>query len=309
MTLILSCLTDRYAIQVSDRRLTLQDGSVYDDDSNKAILVNGRIAFGYTGLAFLDNGRIRTDDWFLDALIDSHKANPKASPMDTFKFVAELATQALSNIDTKPEFKRLAFIGIGWLRSKVRNGFVPIYLTISNCHDSKGRWISRAQPEFSVLIDSPPDNLPVTLKADGQPLGNNELRNRVYRLLNTCVKGELSPRTMSRILVAAIRHVASSNPLVGKNLIVSSIPKESVRLSTFSLTGREPLKHCQTFTYVPENTSMRVEYGPHVFYHGNAIKGYECSNINPQGNAQPNVTTFVIQKTSPIPPDNMPKNN
>lgn len=304
MTLILSCLTDRYAIQVSDRRLTLQDGSVYDDDSNKAILLNGHIAFGYTGLAFLDNGNTRTDDWFLDALIDAHKANPDASLSDRAKRIARSATQALANVDTTPESKRLAFIGVGWGMCAAREGYSPIYLTISNCHDSKGRWISQAQPEFSVRAVTPSVKLPVMLISDGQKLGT-KLEKRVLRLLNTCVKKGLSPRTISRILIATVRNVASSNNFVGKNLIICSIPKESFHPGTFVLTDNPPSGDRQTFAYVPENTYARTEYGPYIFAYGTAIKGYVCSGNNPQ-NTLRNVTTFVIQKISPITPDNMP---
>jgi hypothetical protein len=34
---------------------------VKDDESNKAVLIDGRMAYGYTGIA--EVGGIRTDDW------------------------------------------------------------------------------------------------------------------------------------------------------------------------------------------------------------------------------------------------------
>ena len=55
MTFVLSCVTPEYVYQVSDRRLTwlngAQRGHVVDDERNKSVLVDGRIAFAYTGLA------------------------------------------------------------------------------------------------------------------------------------------------------------------------------------------------------------------------------------------------------------------
>lgn len=287
MTLILSCLTDCYAIQVSDRRLSLQDGSPYDDNSNKAILLNGNVAFGYTGLAFLNNGKVRTDDWFLDALNDAYKSSPNSSLTDTAEYVANLATKALSNIDASPEVKRLAFVGVGWGKVSEEQDLRPIYIIISNCHNSKGRWLSQAQSTFSVLPFTPPDNLPVMLVSDGQPLGDKAFKKRVLRLLNTCLSRGLSPNTMSRILVATVRHVASSNPLVGKNLLVSSIPKKSVRPGSFALIGHTPLNQRQTFTYVPENTSLQVQYGPYAFAYGVSMKELRVFYLHPKIGLKP----------------------
>ena len=54
MTLILDCIARDAVFQVSDRRLTgAYGGTAVDDQSNKAVVVDGRIVFGYTGLASL----------------------------------------------------------------------------------------------------------------------------------------------------------------------------------------------------------------------------------------------------------------
>lgn len=58
MTLILSVLTQENVVQVSDRRLTWisgpKKGEVADDSSNKIVLFEQRMAFGYTGLTEVD---------------------------------------------------------------------------------------------------------------------------------------------------------------------------------------------------------------------------------------------------------------
>lgn len=63
MTLILDCIARDAVFQVSDRRLTdAYGGTVVDDQSNKAVVVDGRVVFGYTGLATIDGQRTRTGD-------------------------------------------------------------------------------------------------------------------------------------------------------------------------------------------------------------------------------------------------------
>jgi len=54
MTLILTCLTQDYILQVADRRVTLADGTLKDDDTNKAVFYCGgyaaaNFAVAYTG--------------------------------------------------------------------------------------------------------------------------------------------------------------------------------------------------------------------------------------------------------------------
>src|SRR5216110_2594679 len=70
MTMILSCATQRYVVQVSDRRVTnMLTGHCLDDDSNKAVVWCGRVAFAYTGLS--EVGGVRTDQWIARTLSDA----------------------------------------------------------------------------------------------------------------------------------------------------------------------------------------------------------------------------------------------
>lgn len=67
MTLVLSLISESWAIQVSDRRLVYvgPDGTVVrrDDEKNKAILWCNRVAFSYSGLGELGPGGEGTDTW------------------------------------------------------------------------------------------------------------------------------------------------------------------------------------------------------------------------------------------------------
>jgi hypothetical protein len=65
-------LADR-AFQVSDRRFTWSDGSLFDDYANKGVCLacaDARATFSYTGLAFVGSPERRTDKWLLDALVE-----------------------------------------------------------------------------------------------------------------------------------------------------------------------------------------------------------------------------------------------
>ncbi len=273
MTLILSCLTANYAIQISDRRLTLPNGTIHDDHSNKAILVNGLTIFGYTGLAYMDNrNTTKTDEWFLSMFNEAYKAHPDVSFTTTAEYIAKRATEVVYHLNTTPELSRLAFVGVGWSKPPGKDELYPVYTIISNAHDEHGQWLATAQSQFSVLHFSPPNDMPVMLVSDGQPL-NREYRKRVVRLLGKCVEKGIGPNTIARILVATVRSVASTNSRVGRNLLVNSIPKASVSIGRLSLFGHSPTPNTMTFAYVPENTSVKIQYGPIVFHYGTLIQG------------------------------------
>jgi hypothetical protein len=70
VTLIITVMSPYRIMQVSDRRLTLPGGKLYDDEANKAITVNcddGYFSVAYTGLARLRDRDsrewVRTDEW------------------------------------------------------------------------------------------------------------------------------------------------------------------------------------------------------------------------------------------------------
>jgi hypothetical protein len=249
----------------------LSSGLPYDDNTNKAIFVNGHMAFSYTGLAFMDNGKTRNDDWFLDALGTIHGQYPNASFTTIAEHIAERASEAVSRINAPLNLKRLAYVGVGWARLVGEDEFRPIYTIISNAHSQSGSWLPEAQSKFVVLPFTLPDDESVMLVADGQPL-DNELRKRVLRQLQSCVQKELSPKAIARILVATARYVAARNTMVGRNLLVNSIPKDSVRVRSARLVGNYPMKNSATFAYVPENKSIHIQYGPHTFAYGVSMK-------------------------------------
>src|SRR5687768_9667498 len=131
MTFILSCATKDAVYQVSDRRLTWlggsAPGSVKDDESNKAVLIDGRMAFGYTGLAEVQG--LRTDYWLAKLFGNV----PTADLAAVAERIRSQATEAFSNMKvSNPRWLRHAFVGIGWGTYRSETELVPILVTISN---------------------------------------------------------------------------------------------------------------------------------------------------------------------------------
>jgi hypothetical protein len=97
MTLIITAVADDAVAQVSDRRLTLPDGSVFSDDANKAICIacaDARVSLAYTGLARI--GDTPTDHWLVDLLTETKSAQ-KPFP-DLLAMVAAAATERFSRL-------------------------------------------------------------------------------------------------------------------------------------------------------------------------------------------------------------------
>ena len=126
MTLVLACLTDDAVYLVSDRRLTSSrpPHAVVDDDCNKAVFLDGRIAFGYTGLAEIAG--TRTDDWLATALADG----PTNDLSLTAARVAQRASADFASMHLPLEWKRHAFLGAGWFRLKGETTLAPGLLQI-----------------------------------------------------------------------------------------------------------------------------------------------------------------------------------
>ena len=78
MTLIIAVLTHDRVVQVSDRRLSRPDGTLFDDEANKAITVSCKdasFAVAYTGLGIV--GRERTDKWLTNYLVSIDAAGKR----------------------------------------------------------------------------------------------------------------------------------------------------------------------------------------------------------------------------------------
>ncbi len=70
MTLVQTFFSNDFVIQVSDRRLTRADGSVFDDEYTKLVCWNQSFAAGFTGLAHIDGKKKSMSGWIAEILSD-----------------------------------------------------------------------------------------------------------------------------------------------------------------------------------------------------------------------------------------------
>lgn len=114
MTLIIGAANHDYVIHIADRRMTGPGGQVFDDESNKSIILrcaNARFAIGFSGLA----GTIgfNTRRWLLSAL--DAASLPDRTAQKLFERLTERATKQFQNLPVSNEHKRLSIMGLGYL--------------------------------------------------------------------------------------------------------------------------------------------------------------------------------------------------
>jgi hypothetical protein len=84
MTLILSLVSQTYALQVSDRLVTDERGK-FDEQSNKSLICwarDGIFACSYSGIAYLDEAdKLNTDHWIAQILCGETLPSGSYAPM------------------------------------------------------------------------------------------------------------------------------------------------------------------------------------------------------------------------------------
>jgi hypothetical protein len=263
VTLIASCITHDFVIQVSDRRLVnAYTGKVREEEATKAVQFARHAIWGYTGLAALDG--VKTDYWILERL--------DKSPRDTLERLAADAAGAVSRGGLSRRLSCHAFVGVGWMRPK-QGPPIPTLFVVSNSVADDGNWTPQAGKVFTQLVFRLGPDLPFHLHIAGQtipPPELNQLRRNIRR-----AHGH-GPQAVSRLLVDAVQQLARTNPLVGDRLLVGVIPKwaSDVDGAGYTLPLQPfgaPLRPGQvddpsepTFFYVPGSGSEELTlYGPH----------------------------------------------
>ena len=186
MTLILSCATRDFVLQVSDRKTTrpLPDGTVEtkDNDANKVVVVCNNAVVGYTGLAELDGED--TDVWLARTL-----AEAKARwAVDACHAIAPKATAALASVSYPATLKRQAFVAVGWQVNAAGYASSPVISYASNALDSHGKWSQAAANEFTTRahVLTKPRRF---LLLDAGCLLSDRRRAAIERILRQAVRG------------------------------------------------------------------------------------------------------------------------
>jgi len=260
MTLLLSCLTPDYIINVSDRRLTRPDGKVVDDDANKAIFFSPSAVFTYTGIANI--GKLRTDEWIAEQLIGRVG----------IQSAIENLTLALNNrIRNLPHpYRHLAIVIDCWGSTANDSAYKPYSCAITNFIDAnERRVVAKPFNSFNTFIQT----LPAGNRYAFLPLGQNMPSRIVNSLFRNVKRAEqhigatriLSPSVVGRLMIQAVREVADGNIRVGSNLMLTVLPNHA---------NEEFANLPNSFAYIGADNTP-VLYAPITVTPSLAIKGFK----------------------------------
>ena len=289
MTLILSCITDDCVFQVSDRRLTSfhPPRAPIDDESNKVLFVNGRVAFGYTGISQV-NGE-RTDLW-----LTRIAATARSTDLGSIsRAIQSAATEAFRKMTCASRFKRQAFQGVGWFSDPDRDGLRPGVVTIENALDPRtANWLSYARPTFDLHT-----NFPVVgrhqfwLHSVGLMPAKDE-RGVIYQLIRACAHRDIRRQQATlRALVMCMQWLAGRyepNSPIGPNLMAVSIPRAAAeqvaKTGMFWAMSGGPEPNMVTFLNIGVS-GRAVAFGPHVVHGGSSLTNFQSGPIAPKQNS------------------------
>jgi hypothetical protein len=272
MTLVLSCLTHQFVVQVSDRRVSriINDQlEIVDDHRNKGTLYCSEMAFAYSGLAEL--GQEHTDVWMMNVLALAESLN------DTAHLLQRKAAEEFRRIRHSSVLKRHAFVGVGWGKPSENSPITPVRVTISNALDKNDNWLPEAKDEFEINAFPLEEK---TTFALCRPIGARVPKQQfdeLRRNISLCVKHEVGPLEHVRLLAEAIRRVAISDPRVGKNLIAMILPKSAAfKPEIFFFTPIHPsgtrMISDPMFLHISDDTNKLEWYAPNFVCEGNTIR-------------------------------------
>jgi hypothetical protein len=244
MTVILTCLTNEYVVQASDRQLSERDekGRVtpVSQNSNKALTYKNQFSFAYTGLAELPllksgkKGRQTAIEWATERLAEGKNLD---EAVDHLKHrVTDLMNS--NQLRKLPAHKRrLAFVGAGFEEIAYGNKLIrsPLYLLIENFIQDDGSYQVEPRDDFRVVKKRLYRGRGVAaLYVAGQQL--DEAREReLTRILRLSVQHHVKPKEIGVLLVQEIQAMAAmENSVVGKHSMCTFVPRDYAEFSAES---------------------------------------------------------------------------
>ncbi|MBI3960907.1 MAG: hypothetical protein HY328_19015 [Chloroflexi bacterium] len=238
-------------------------GQVADDDRNKALVICNRLVMAYTGLAQITGSK--TDEWLLDVVSKVIPYNPQR----VCETVAERAAEEFRRVRLPSSKKRHAFLVSGWAKFNSQNApLTPFVSAIANALDDQWHWVSEANDLFQVRTISLADR-PFLLAAVGQPIDSDALK-RLRRQVRNYTSRERGPEAYIQMLATAIRDTATSNRLVGRNLMAVSLPRTALgQDSGLSIPLAVPFQNRKALAlYLPESGEETIRYAPNYTCEG-----------------------------------------
>lgn len=295
MTLILSCITREYVVQVSDRKVTAIDGSWSENHRNKAVFFCGHSAFAYTGLASLAG--LPTEEWLTlelrnaKALTDGipHIAREAKVALRRIPFAASVSTEERNKI------RRLAFVNVAFVRDAQAEDFAPEHLhpmitVVSNFFRPPNIWLPQAEREFQTWHRFLSNDEPFAVFSSGQSLRPDEHKD-LSEQLGACIGRTATAYPMARLLARQIRTVSYRSDRVGRNVMCAIIPREAVfrdvgqpPVSSLILLDTEAAEEAdffrfpkddprpKTYIYLPASLDDKEFFGPNYVCEGIVMK-------------------------------------
>lgn len=281
MTQLLTALTPRHIVQVSDRRVVWIDkhGKVTRQQNSyiKAVITRS-FACSYTGIADLGAGD--TAEWVAVTLSDH------VNEMDGG--IRALATTVEQAVDT-PYFRDrgLAIVCTGW--TQTGSAVVPL-LTVINKQSGQPITLSQgriANARMSCVVPA------------GQYLHRDELARVNRDVENLCKSDRATARAIAQVLTETIRHIARSpdrKALVSEDVLITSLPRPDL-LRSHVVVGAL-VEDFWSVTCIPAGESRREQHGgPIIVGHKAAIQA-----LPPQAD-QPGGGIFTGGKFIRVPED------
>jgi hypothetical protein len=210
VTLILTCVTDAYVLQISDMRLTYPGGGVWDENVSKAVVFGDAAIFGYTGLACVGNEA--TDQWL------ARVAQRATSISNLTQLLKGRGPEAVRRDPTQP----LIFVGAGW----DREGGRPALVVVGNV-PAPHRWDPNPDGSFKAWVTQL--RRPCILDWEGQrpPPQSWSLTQQVVEGL---ARANRPPADVAQEMLKFLQAMASGNDRVGREALIYCLPRDSVQL-------------------------------------------------------------------------------
>ncbi|MBW4703806.1 hypothetical protein [Micromonospora sp. RL09-050-HVF-A] len=272
MTLIATLASNSVVVQVSDRRISLlhPDGSteLRDDVTNKAVLYENRATLSFTGLAELEGQT--TDLWIAQRLAAAPNLND--------------GLEKLTN-DLTVLFRRRPYRGhshsivmTGWKRNGSDEP-TPFSGLVSNQFEVGKGWRASPSADFDWFVEMARPELPTLIFAPD--LVPRTSARALYRQLLRVKSQGLNVANAVDLIAGEIRSVADYRPTVGRELMVSVLPKSAVPLgpvTELSVISGHANSDTPTFCSLSASGDQ-VAYGPTMIMNGMIISGFQARPI------------------------------
>ncbi|MEU7769500.1 hypothetical protein AB0B25_31070 [Nocardia sp. NPDC049190] len=273
MTLIQTLVTPSHILQVSDRRLTYPDGRIAEDSHNKAVSWCAQLAFGFTGIAYVDCGQTKSvSEWIAETLLGAVDVE---GGIELIRRRAQDVVARLPWLD-----KRLTIVATGFV-DDAKWGCHPVTFVVSNFEYEDTIWPTH-QDSFRRTIHFFP-NEPHTryfLRSGAKLSLQHEriVRRRIFPQAKRRVWDEVARR-----MIILQRFVSTTNVTVGRDSMVISIPKNSTSPGTIltDVTSLGLTMETAGFSFVADGGLLPERYGPHFVCGDSGFLDVKAKQIGP----------------------------